>query len=401
LARYEREVKKFVNNCKIFQYAKGKKQNTGLYQPLPIPERPWDAISMDFVLGLPRTQRGSDSIFVVVDRFSKMAHFIPCQKTSDATHVANLFFKEVVRLHGFPRSIVSDRDTKFVGHFWRTLWKKLGTEISFSSAYHPQTDGQTEVVNRSLGDLLRSLVTEHHSQWDQILAQAEFAYNDSVNRSTGKSPFQIIYGMNPRGVSELRDLKQSEFRSTGAEDFTAEMQELHNQIKEKLKKRSSEYKRRVDQHRRKIEFEVGDQVLAHLRKEIFPRGTYNKLKLKKIGPCKILRRFGENSYELELPEDVGISPIFNIADLYPYREDGTEGSEDQERIQWEKQMPVAEKLQMEKIIDQRVGKKTRRKTYFEYLVKWKGRPVEDASWVSEAEIQKHGRSVQELMDRSP
>jgi hypothetical protein len=159
-------VIKFVNICRICQHAKGKRQNTGLYQPFPVLERPWDAISMDFVLGMPRTQRGRDSIFVVVDRFSNMAHFIPCQKTSDVTHVTNLFFKEVVRLHGLPRSIVSDKDTKFVGHFCRTLWKKLGTYFSSSLAYHPQIDGQTEVVNKSLGNLLRSLVTEHHNQWD-------------------------------------------------------------------------------------------------------------------------------------------------------------------------------------------------------------------------------------------
>jgi hypothetical protein len=178
-------VKKFVDICRICQHTKGKRKNTGLYQPLPIPERLWDAVRMDFILELPRTQRGYDLIFVVVDIFSNMAHFIPCQKTSDATHIVNLFFKEVIRLHGLPRSIVSDRDTKFVGHFWRNLWKKLGTSLSFSSSYHPQTDGQTKVVNKSLGDLLRSLVTEHHSQWDHILPQVEFAYNDSINRSTG------------------------------------------------------------------------------------------------------------------------------------------------------------------------------------------------------------------------
>jgi hypothetical protein len=251
-------VIKFVNKCRMHQHAKGKRQNTGLYQPFPIPERPWDEIRMGFVLGLPRTQKGFDSIFVVVDRVSKMAHFIPCQNTSDATHVANCFFKEVVRLHDLPRSIVLDRDTKFVGHFWRTLWKKLGTNLSSNSSYHPQKDGQTEVVNKSLGNLLRSLVTEHHNQWDQILPQAKFAYNDSPNRSTRKSPFQILYGMQPRGLSELRDLEQSDIRSAGAEDFAAEMQKLHSQIRGQLQSSNQEYKHRADQHRRELQFEVGD-----------------------------------------------------------------------------------------------------------------------------------------------
>jgi hypothetical protein len=235
------------------------------------------------------------------------------------------------------------RDTKFIGHFWRTLWKNLGTNLAFSSAYHPQIDRQTKVVNRSLRDLLRSLVTEHHSSWDNVLPQAEFVYNDSANQSIGNSPFQIVYGTQPRGVSELRESEQGATSSASAKEFAEVIEELHMKVKQRLQKSNQEYKRRADQWKRQLQFEVGDLVLAHLRKERFPRRTYNKLKMNKIGPCRVLKKFGENAHEIELPDGIGISPIFNISDLYPYRAGEKEAGTKEPVIQWQKQLPVAEK----------------------------------------------------------
>lgn len=310
-----RDVARFVKRCRICQTCKGQTQNTGAYIPLPVPNFPWEDISMDFVVGLPRTQRGFDSIFVVVDRFSKMAHFIPCKKTMDASYVASLYFNEVVKLHGIPKSITSDRDTKFLSHFWRSLWAKMGTKLLFSSAYHPQTDGQTEVVNRTLGNLLRSFASKRTKQWDGVLPRAEFAYNFVTNRSTGKSPFEIIYGRTPGHYLDLANISTS---SKKAEDFAATMAKIHDEVKRKLEASIESYKNTADRHRRIQTFNEGGLVWVYLKKERFPAGTYQKLKEKKIGPCRIEKKINDNAYKIDLPAHLRTHSTFNVRDLVPY-----------------------------------------------------------------------------------
>ncbi|PKA51272.1 hypothetical protein AXF42_Ash010712 [Apostasia shenzhenica] len=318
--RQLKDVARIVSRCRTCQVAKGGKQNTRLYTPLPIPDRPWEDLSMDFVLGLPRTSRRHDCILVVVDRFSKMAHFIPCSKTSDASHIATLFVAEIVRLHGLPKSMVSDRDVKFMSYFWKTLWKKLGTKLLYSTAYHPQTDGQTEVVNRSLGNLLRCLVGERPSSWDLILPVAEFTYNNSVNQSTGMSPFRVVTGYDPRLPIDLVDLPLTYKTNELASTFASHLHELHEDIRRKLALQYDKVKAEVDRHRRFTYFEVGSEVMIRVHPGWFPMGAQKKLAATRMGPFKVLKKIGENTYELDLPLEMGISPIFNVSDLSPYNE---------------------------------------------------------------------------------
>ena len=273
---------------------------------------------MDFVLGLPRTNNSRDSVFVVVDRFSKMAHFIPCHKSDDASHVADLFFKEIVRLHGVPRTIVSDRDVKFLSHFWRVLWSKLGTKLLFSTASHPQTDGQTEVVNRALSQLLRVVISKNLKSWETCLPFVEFAYNRSVHSATNYSPFEVVYGFNPLSPLDLVPIPIEERTSLDGKRKAELVKQLHEKVRQNIEKRTDQYMKQANKGRKRIVFEPGDWVWLHLRKERFPAKRRSKLQPRGDGPFQVIERINDNAYKLDLPGEYQVSSTFNVADLSPY-----------------------------------------------------------------------------------
>ena len=246
--KMRRDVIRFVERCVTCHKAKSKLNPHGLYTPLPAPKIPWEDISMDFVLGLPMTRKKRDSIFVVVDRFSKMAHFIPCNKSDDASHVANLFFREIVRLHGVPKTIVSDRDVKFVSYFWKTLWAKLGTKLLFSTTCHPQTDGQTEVVNRTLSMLLRTMVKKNLKDWEECLPHVEFAYNRAVHSTTNLCPFEIVYGFKPIAPIDLLPLPLQERTNMEASKRAAYIKKIHEKTKEAIELKAVRKAARMNKH---------------------------------------------------------------------------------------------------------------------------------------------------------
>jgi len=182
----------FVKQCQICQQVKHLNSHpAGLVQPLPIPEGAWQDLSMDFIEGLPKSE-GYEVILVVVDRFTKYAHFITVKHPFTAPTIARAVFDNVIKLHGMPKTIVSDRDKVFTSVFWKELFRLLGTTLMFSSAYHPQTNGQTERVNQCLEMYLRCLVYDTPKKWKSMLAQEEFWYNSTFHFSLGCSPFQAL-----------------------------------------------------------------------------------------------------------------------------------------------------------------------------------------------------------------
>jgi hypothetical protein len=191
----KRDVAEYIALRDVCNRVKAEHQKpAGLLQPLPIPEWKWDNVGMDFIIGLPRTKSGYDSNWVVVDRLTKVAHFIPLKTTYTSAKLAKIYMRQIVCSHGVPKSIVSDRGTQFTSHFWRQLYESMGTRLEFSTAFHPQTDGQTERVNQILEDMLRACALDYGFSWDDNLPYAEFSYNNSHQASIEMAPFEALYG---------------------------------------------------------------------------------------------------------------------------------------------------------------------------------------------------------------
>ncbi|CAA7014458.1 unnamed protein product [Microthlaspi erraticum] len=249
----------------------------GLLQSLPIPEWKWDRITMDFVVGLP-VSRTFDAIWVIVDRLTKSAHFLAIKKTDGAAVLARKFVREIVRLHGVPASIVSDRDPRFTSEFWRAFQAEMGTKVHLSTAYHPQTDGQSERTIQTLEDLLRMCVLDWGGHWADHLSLVEFAYNNSFQASIGMAPFEALYGRPCRTPLCWTQVGE---RSMYGATYVQETTEKVRVVRLNMKEAQDRQKSYADRRRRELEFQVGDRVYL---KMAMLRGPNRSIAENKLSP---------------------------------------------------------------------------------------------------------------------
>ncbi|KAL0549596.1 hypothetical protein IC582_014082 [Cucumis melo] len=379
----KREVAEFVSKCLVCQQVKAPRQKpVGLLQPLSIPEWKWENVSMDFITGLPRTLRGFTVIWVVVDRLTKSAHFVPGKSTYTASKWAQLYMSEIVRLHGVPVSIVSDRDARFTSKFWKGLQTAMGTRLDFSTAFHPQTDGQTERLNQVLEDMLRACALEFPGSWDSHLHLMEFAYNNSYQATIGMAPFEALYGRCCRSpvcwgeVGEQRLMGPELVQSTN---------EAIQKIRSRMHTAQSRQKSYADVRRKDLEFEIGDKVFLKVApmKGVLLFERKGKLSPRFVWPFEILERIGPVAYRLALPLSLStVHDVFHVSMLRKYVPDPSHVV-DYEPLEIDENLSYVE--QPVEVLAREV-KTLRNKQILLVKVLWRNHRVEEATWEREDDM---------------
>jgi len=373
-----KDTEEYVASCDLCQRNKPSTQKPyGLLQSIPPTAAKWKDISMDFMVKLPKTKKGYDAVIVFVDRFTKAIRIEPMKETDGAVQVAHIFFKTVFRHHGIPHQIICDRDARFTSNFWKELMRLTETKVAMSTAYHPQTDGQTERANRTIQQALRNYINYAQTNWDELLIYMEFAYNNSVQGSTQMTPFELLYGEHPSVPADL--INRSEKKVPAAHEMIDQMTKMVEIATQNIKDAQSNQKKHADKKRREHDFKIGDLILLSV-KNIDPSSQIlrptKKLQFRFDGPFKIIHLIGEVAAELDLQGRYRIHPVFHVSNLKHYK------SNDDNRFPGRLQTPPppieidnAPEYEVESILDKRTY---HRQT--QYLVKWRGFPDYDATW---------------------
>ena len=317
------DIGTWIRECDVCQRNKTERQPPyGLLLPMPVAKKPWAFVSTDMITGLPDSD-GNTAILVFVDMFTKAAVFVPTTIQMDSPELATLFFKYVYPRFGLPERLISDRGSVYVSTFWRTITRLVGTETRYSTSYHPQTDGQTEVVNQWLETYLRMYVTYDQTNWSFLLSQAEFCYNSTPHTTTGISPFEAMYGFNPRRTM-MEPLSENGVTgdSEQARVVVNDLSKLYKYLYTRIEMVQKQYKRQYDKHHREPTFKVGDLVMLRMKNIRTVRAS-QKLDHRYSGPFKVLAKVNNNAYKLELPEHFRIHDVINSSRLKPYHEPAT------------------------------------------------------------------------------